>query len=138
MVESKHGPIFIPDGSPDAFKRFDDQTYPQADIKAWKPFLMKDDSIQNHEKVQVPPATLPIEDAATNIFPHGAPAELSKYLPALGKVFRQLPVEDSTTINQQAKKVITNLPALKMDPNSTAAELARLEKNQLKGTKKKD
>lgn len=44
-----------------------------------------------------------------------------------------LPVEDSTAINQQAKAVISKVPTCK--PGS---ELARLEKSQLKNTKKKD
>lgn len=132
MVESKHEPIFIPESAPDAFKHFEDQVYPQTDIKAWTPYVVKDDSVQNHEKIQVPPAT------STDIFPEGTPVELSKYIPALGKVFRQLPVEDSTAINHQAKQVIASLPSMKLDPNSAAAELARLEKSQLKGAKKKD
>lgn len=45
--------------------------------------------------------------------------------------FTQLPIEDSTAINQQAKAVISKVPTCK--PGS---ELARLEKSQLKGKKK--
>lgn len=48
----------------------------------------------------------------------------------LGKHFTPLPVEDSTSINQQARQVISKVPTSKPD-----SELARLEKSQLKGKK---
>jgi hypothetical protein len=58
-------------------------------------------------------------------FPHG-----------MGDTVRFLPTTDSTSINQQARQVIASLKPSKLDPNSAEAELARLEKSQLKTVKK--
>jgi hypothetical protein len=48
------------------------------------------------------------------------------------------PVERHGTENDLARSIISKVPATKLDPNSPEAELARLEKSQLRNTKKKD
>lgn len=59
-------------------------------------------------------------------FPHG-----------MGNTVR-LPIQHHGTENDLAKSVISKVPATKLDPNSPEAELARLEKSQLRNTKKKE
>jgi hypothetical protein len=52
--------------------------------------------------------------------------------------FTQLPVEHHGHQNDLAKSVISKVPTPKLDPNSDEAELARLQKSQLRTAKKKD
>jgi hypothetical protein len=52
--------------------------------------------------------------------------------------FQQLPIQHHGTENDLARQVLTRLPTSKLDPNSEEAELERLQKSQLRTTKKKD
>jgi hypothetical protein len=47
-------------------------------------------------------------------------------------------IQHHGTENDLAKSVISKVPVQKLDPNSPEAELARLEKSQLRNTKKKE
>lgn len=48
------------------------------------------------------------------------------------------PIQHHGTENSLARSIISKVPATKLDPNSEEAELARLEKSQLRTSKKKD
>jgi hypothetical protein len=54
------------------------------------------------------------------------------------RVFTPLPIQHHGTQNNLARSVIAKVPTSKLDPNSEEAELARLQKSQLRTTKKKD
>jgi hypothetical protein len=65
------------------------------------------------------------------------PPEHSRRL-AMLKAHVPLPVEHHGHQNDLAKSVISKVPTPKLDPNSDEAELARLQKSQLRTAKKKD